>query len=165
MINPKIKNKQKENKGARGLKFLKNILASLAIFGLLAASSVGSVALAGQTSGGNGSSAENGPSYSGGGGKACTSSDGKICNPIKADSINVLLASILAIVKFVAGIVLVIYFILAGFRYVTARGDETKIKSATQMLTWTAVGGAILLGAEVIQKLISNTISQLGTGL
>ncbi len=90
---------------------------------------------------------------------------GKICNPIKATSINTLLASLVSIVKFVAGIVLVIYFILAGFKYVTARGDETKIKAAHSMLTWTAVGGAILLGAEVIQKLITGTINQLGTGL
>lgn len=89
----------------------------------------------------------------------------KICNPIEATSIDTLLSSLLSIVKFVAGIVLVIYFILAGFKYVTARGDEGKIKDAHNMLTWTAVGGAILLGAEVIQKLISGTISQLGTGL
>jgi hypothetical protein len=95
----------------------------------------------------------------------CSSASGKICNPIKATSIDNLLTGILAIVKFVAGIVLVIYFILAGFKYVTARGDETKIKAAHSMLTWTAVGGAILLGAEVIQRLISGTISQLGTGL
>jgi len=100
-----------------------------------------------------------------GGGVDCTTNTGKICNPIKAGSVDNLLASLLSIVKFVAGIVLVIYFILAGFKYVTARGDEGKIKEAHNMLTWTAVGGAILLGAEVIQKLISGTISQLGTGL
>ncbi len=100
-----------------------------------------------------------------GGGVDCDTDKGKICNPIKAGSVDNLLASLLSIVKFVAGIVLVIYFILAGFKYVTARGDEGKIKDAHNMLTWTAVGGAILLGAEVIQKLISGTINQLGTGL
>ncbi len=100
-----------------------------------------------------------------GGGVNCNTDTGKICNPIKAGSVDNLLASLLSIVKFVAGIVLVIYFILAGFKYVTARGDEGKIKDAHNMLTWTAVGGAILLGAEVIQKLISGTINQLGTGL
>lgn len=162
MINPKIKNKQEISSDARGWKFIKNIFATLAIFGLLATSAVGTVAVA--ASAGGADAPANSPSYNAGSGP-CNNSDGKICNPIKANSINVLLASILAIVKFVAGIVLVIYFILAGFRYVTARGDESKIKDATRILTWTAVGGAILLGAEVIQKLISNTISQLGTGL
>jgi hypothetical protein len=162
MINPKIQNKQEIDKGVRGWKFIKNVLASLAIFGILATSAVGTVAVA--ASAGGADAPANSPSYNAGSGP-CNNNDGKICNPIKANSINVLLASILAIVKFVAGIVLVIYFILAGFRYVTARGDESKIKDATRMLTWTAVGGAILLGAEVIQKLISNTISQLGTGL
>ena len=95
----------------------------------------------------------------------CDTNKGKICNPTDIKSIDSLLSSLLSIVKFVAGIVLVIYLILAGFKYVTARGDEGKIKEAHSMLTWTAVGGAILLGAEVIQKLISGTISQLGTGL
>lgn len=96
---------------------------------------------------------------------SCSSASGKICNPIKATSIDSLLSSLLSIVKFVAGIVLVIYFILAGFKYVTARGDTGKISEAHKMLTYTAIGGAILLGAEVIQKLISGTIDQLGTGL
>jgi heme/copper-type cytochrome/quinol oxidase subunit 2 len=95
----------------------------------------------------------------------CSTDTGKICNPIKATSIDTLLSSLVSIVKFVAAIVLVVYFIFAGFKYVTARGDEGKIKEAHKMLTWTAVGGAILLGAEVIQKLITGTINQLGTGL
>lgn len=98
-------------------------------------------------------------------GVSCGTDTGKICNPIKATSVDSLLSSLVSIVKFVAGIVLVVYFILAGFKYVTARGDEGKIKEAHNMLTWTAIGGAILLGAEVIQKLISGTISTLGTGL
>ncbi len=105
----------------------------------------------------------NGPS---GAGKTCTSNgsdvNGKICNPIKATSINNLLSDIMTVVKFVAGIILVIFFIYAGLKYVLARGDVGKIEEATRMLTWTAVGGAILLGAEVIQKLLYNTISTLG---
>ncbi len=100
-----------------------------------------------------------------GGGVSCPTSAGKICNPIQAKTIDTLLASILSIVKFIAGMVLVIYFILAGLKYVTARGDEAQIKKAHEMLKWTAIGGAILLGAEVIQKLISGTITQLGVGL
>lgn len=95
----------------------------------------------------------------------CATNTGKICNPVKATSIDNLLSSLVSIVKFVAGIVLVVYFILAGLKYVTARGDTGKIQEAHNMLTWTAVGGAILLGAEVIQKLITGTITQLGTGL
>ncbi|MEI8062003.1 MAG: hypothetical protein WCG97_01775 [bacterium] len=99
-------------------------------------------------------------------GRTCTANgsdvNGKICNPIKATSINNLLTDIMTVVKFVAGILLVIFFIYAGLKYVLARGDVGKIEEATRMLTWTAVGGAILLGAEVIQKLLYNTISTLG---
>lgn len=91
--------------------------------------------------------------------------DGKICNPIKAKSLSELVMALLQIVKFVAGIALVFFFIYAGFMYVMARGDEGKIKEATARLKWTAIGGAILLGAEVIARLIIGTIGQLTNGL
>lgn len=157
----------KFGRGRLGVKFCSVLVVAfflfVNIFGLV---SMGQIAFAAAPSGGttSGGLPTNSSTYNTPSGP-CNPADGKICNPIKARSVDVLLTSILTIVKFVAGIVLVIYFILAGFKYVTARGDKTAIENATKMLTWTAVGGAILLGAEVIQRLLSNTISQLGTGL
>jgi hypothetical protein len=48
----------------------------------------------------------------------------------------------------------------AGFKYVTARGDSTKIKEATTALTYAAIGAAVLLGAWVISQAIQGTINQ-----
>lgn len=146
-------------------KNLFNKISNISVSFVLTIMMFGSVAVYAQEIPGNAGGQASAPTVVSAGGTNCNTANGKICNPIKATSIDNLLTSILSIVKFVAGIVLVIYFILAGFRYVTARGDETKIKDATRMLTWTAVGGAILLGAEVIQRLLSSTINQLGTGL
>lgn len=86
----------------------------------------------------------------------------KFRNPIKANNLYALLTDFLRVITMLGAIVVVIFFILAGFKYVTARGDEKKIGEATAALTWTAVGAAVLLGAQVLARVIQNTVSQLG---
>ena len=51
----------------------------------------------------------------------------------------------------------------AGFLYVTARGNSSKIEKAHNALLWAVIGAAILLGAWVISQAISSTIDQLRT--
>lgn len=83
-------------------------------------------------------------------------------NPIQADTLDGFLLQLLNVVILIGAIVVVFFLILAGFKYVTARGDEKQISSAHQTLTWTIVGGAIVLGAKVIASAIQATVSQLG---
>ncbi len=87
----------------------------------------------------------------------------RFANPIKATSLAALLNDLLRIVTILGSIVVVFFFILAGFNYVTARGDSAKISAATQTFTWTAVGAAVILGAQVIARVIQGTITQLGS--
>ena len=61
----------------------------------------------------------------------------------------------------VGGVVAVIAFIFSGFLYVTAQGNETKLKKANQALLNTAIGTALLLGAWVFALVIKNTIDKL----
>jgi len=61
----------------------------------------------------------------------------------------------------IGGVLAVLSFIYSGLLYVTAQGNETKIKSAHQALLYTSVGTAILLGSWVIAQVIENTINQL----
>lgn len=87
---------------------------------------------------------------------------GKIfTNPIKATSIQEFLKSLLQVVTTIGAVVVVFFIILAGFNYVTARGDEKKIQAATKTFTWTAVGAAVILGAQVIATAIQGTVNQL----
>lgn len=83
-------------------------------------------------------------------------------NPIKADTLDGFLVQILDVVIVIGAIAVVFFLILAGFKYVTARGDEKQISSAHQTLTWTIIGGAIVLGARVIASAIEATVDQLG---
>ena len=83
-------------------------------------------------------------------------------NPIQADTLDGFLLQLLDVVILIGAIVVVFFLILAGFKYVTARGDEKQISSAHQTLTWTVVGAAVVLGARVIASAIQATVNELG---
>jgi len=59
----------------------------------------------------------------------------------------------------IGAIIAVLAFIYAGFMYVRAAGDETKIKTAHNALLYASVGTAILLGAKVIIEVLKGTIN------
>lgn len=85
----------------------------------------------------------------------------KIANPFKQSSIQGLIETVIKEILMPIGIVISVLMIMyAGFKYVTARGDSTKIKEATTALTYAAIGAAVLLGAWVISQAIQGTINQ-----
>lgn len=113
-------------------------------------------------SGGNSFGGSAGNSFSGGGGSGCDSQH--FCNPIAANDLSGLLSGLLQVVTAIGAVVVVFFIILAGFNYVTARGDEKKIQSATKTLTWTVIGAAVILGAQVIADALKGTVNELGIG-
>jgi len=58
--------------------------------------------------------------------------------------------------------VAILFIIFAGFKFVTAAGDEKKVTDARKMLTWTVIGIAVLLGASILAGVIKNTITSIG---
>jgi len=50
----------------------------------------------------------------------------------------------------------VIFLLIAGFNFMTAAGDETKIKKARDFLTWALVGIAIAVGTKGLIAIIKN---------
>ncbi len=131
-------------------------------------STAGSAVLAGNTSG-NFSAPTSAAGKNTGVNKAaatavnCTGTACQFQNPLgtKNSSLDIFLNSILDVIILIGGIVVVIMIILAGLKYVTAQGDESKIESAHKQLTWTVVGAGILLGAKVIALVIQNTVKAL----
>ena len=86
------------------------------------------------------------------------SSGSTINNPLKSNDINGILSNIMDLVAIVGGIVVVLFIIYSGFKYVTAGGDTGKIEKAREMFFATVIGGAILLGADVIATVVINTV-------
>lgn len=55
----------------------------------------------------------------------------------------------------------VVFFIVwAGFLYVTARGNPQKIAQAHSALLYAIIGGLLILGANLLLDIITNTVDQ-----
>ena len=97
------------------------------------------------------------------GGSGCP--DNQICNPFSGgNDLNALIVTVLKnIVMPIAGVASVFFIIWAGFQYVLARGNATKIAEANKNLLYALIGVGVLLGAAGISSVVQNTISSLIT--
>lgn len=77
-------------------------------------------------------------------------------------SIPEFIKSILDIMIKVGIPVATIFIIWSGFSFITAQGDEGKLRKAKSGLFWASIGLAVLLGAWLIANAIVGTITQLG---
>jgi heme/copper-type cytochrome/quinol oxidase subunit 2 len=82
-------------------------------------------------------------------------------NPLKAENIDSLVTAGMNIVIYIGAIVAVLAIIWVGFMYVKAMGKPDAIKDAHRASLYTAIGIAILVGAQVITTIITSTINQI----
>ena len=59
----------------------------------------------------------------------------------------------------VGAIIVVFFIIYSGYKFVTARGNESEVTKAKEIFYATIIGGAILLGADVIANVVINTVN------
>ncbi len=76
-----------------------------------------------------------------------------------APGVAQILRKILNFLLSVAGIVGIIGLVVAGFLYLTAYGDEERIRQAKLMLTWSVIGITVVLGALLLVTQIGNLFS------
>ena len=67
-------------------------------------------------------------------------------------------------VQVIAGILCVVFIILAGLKFVLAQGEPAKIQKARDMLLYVFIGVAIIFGAQAISTVVQATIKQVGSG-
>lgn len=85
----------------------------------------------------------------------------KLGSPIKATSLSALVADILDVVITIAIPIAILAIIYSGFLFVKARGNPAKLTEAKTTLLYTIIGIAVLLGAELLSKIVEGTISNL----
>ncbi len=56
-------------------------------------------------------------------------------------------------------VLIVLMIIFAGFQFVIAQGNPTKIEDAKKTLFFAIIGSAILLGSWAIAEIIKNTVT------
>lgn len=85
-------------------------------------------------------------------------------NPLKATSLYCFVSDILGVVVRIGISIAVLMFVYTGFVFVTAGGDESKLKKAKDMFLWTVIGTAVLLGSWAIAVVVENTINKIRYG-
>lgn len=84
----------------------------------------------------------------------------QIENPLKSDDVQDILENILDLVTVIGSIILVLFIIFSGYKFVMAQGNPGKISEAKNILIATVIGGAILLGANIIANAVINTVKE-----
>ncbi len=82
-----------------------------------------------------------------------------INNPLASDDINDLLISLMKIVVQVGGVLVVLFIIYSGYKFVTAGDSAPQRKKAKEIFYATIIGGGILLGADIIANIVIETVN------
>lgn len=90
-----------------------------------------------------------------------------IKNPLEGRGINdipTLITTIVDAITTIGYYVVVVFIIYAGFKFVSARGNDGELKKAKEIFLYTVVGAAVLLGASILSNIIKNTVIGMGGG-
>lgn len=88
-------------------------------------------------------------------------SGAELQNPLNFDDLVSVIVAIANVLLILAVPIIIIFIVYAGFLYVTAQGNSTKIQDAHNALLYALIGGAIILGAKVISAIIANTVNSI----
>lgn len=82
-------------------------------------------------------------------------------NPLdpSISSVSGLFVAILNIIIIFSTPIIVFFLILAGFKYVTARGNPVKIQEASKALMYGIIGGVIIVAAVAILAIIGDVVN------
>ena len=82
-------------------------------------------------------------------------------NPLKFPSIQAFIEGVLNAITIVALPVIAFFIVFAGFKFITAQGNETELNNAKKNIVAVLIGGSLILGAWVLSTLIGGTVTQL----
>lgn len=82
-----------------------------------------------------------------------------IASPLAFSTFQDFLLAVLNVIIIIATPIIVLCIIYAGFLYVTARGNVQQTQQATRALTYSIIGGVLIIGAVAISGIIANLVS------
>ncbi len=86
-----------------------------------------------------------------------------LCNPLNSNfsTIPAFIAGALKVLVIVALPIITLFLVVAGFMFVFARGNSSKLEEAKKNFVYVIIGALLILGAWVIATLIGGTVTQL----
>lgn len=82
-------------------------------------------------------------------------------SPIQSKSVSDVMLAFFKVLIELGAVVVTLAIVYAGFMFVAAKGNPEQLSKAKTTLYWTIIGSLVLLGAQVIATIITNTIKQL----
>ena len=86
---------------------------------------------------------------------------GGFCNPLKFESLADFLNALLNVIIIIGIPVVTLAIIFAGFLFITAQGNETKVSTAKKIFFWVVIGALLILGAKALAVAIEGTVKDL----
>lgn len=96
---------------------------------------------------------------------SCFAAGGGLPNPLGPGGpkdIPSFLNSLFGDIVKIGAVVLAFYIVYSGYLFVSAQGNEQTLQKAKDSFKWVLIGGAILLGAQVLSSAILETITTIG---
>lgn len=82
-------------------------------------------------------------------------------SPLRFKTIAEFVEGLLRAVVYIALPIISLFIVYAGFKFVTAQGNEGKITAARDNFMYVVIGAILILGAWAIAQLIGGTINEL----
>jgi len=82
-------------------------------------------------------------------------------NPVKTlrgETPQTLIGTVIKVILGLVGVVALVFFISAGFTWMTAQGNAEKIKKAQGIMMWAAIGLIVIFASYAILTLVFNII-------
>lgn len=82
-------------------------------------------------------------------------------NPLKFPNIQKFVEGVLQAIVMIALPIITIFIVYAGFLFIAARGNESKLSNAKNNFQYVIIGTIMILSAWVLATLIGGTVTQL----
>lgn len=84
-------------------------------------------------------------------------------NPLNSNfsTIPAFIAGALKALALIALPIITLFFVISGFLFLTAQGNQEQLKKAKLNFLYVVIGAVLILGAWIIATLIAGTVSQL----
>jgi hypothetical protein len=88
---------------------------------------------------------------------------GALCNPLNTQysTIPTFIAGALKAVVMIALPIIVLFFVIAGFKFISAQGNPSELAVARKNFMWVVIGSLLIMGAWVLATLLAGTVAQL----
>lgn len=85
----------------------------------------------------------------------------QVTNPLNSPDLSTFLLAILDFIVRLSVPIIILAVVYAGFLFVTAGDNTTKLNNAKAIIVYTLIGAVIILGARLIAAVVQNTVANL----